>query len=112
MKRTVEIRTYRLRPNAKAQFHELVMAQSVPMLQRWGTDVVAFGPSCDGDDGYVLIRAYDSVADLHASQDAFYASAEWDGGLRQAILDLIEQHSSVVLDLDRSVVDMLSAIVR
>jgi hypothetical protein len=112
MKRTVEIRTYRLKPEVKAQFHELVETQSVPLLQRWGTDVVAFGPSCEGDEGYVLIRAYDSVGELQASQDGFYASAEWRAGPRQAVLDLIEEHSSVVLDLNAPLVDALRLIFR
>ena len=110
MRRTVEIRTYRLKPKTKAQFHELVTAQFVPLLQRSGTDVVAFGPSCEGDDGYVLIRAYSGLADMRESQDAFYSSAEWHAGPRQAVLGLIEGHTSVVLDLDASVVDALRVI--
>ena len=110
MRRTVEIRTYRLKTDAKPRFHQLVATQSVPLLQRWRIDVVAFGPSCDADEGYVLIRAYSSAADMHASQDAFYASAEWHAGPRQAVLELIESHTSVVLDLDASVVDALRAV--
>jgi hypothetical protein len=37
MTRVVEIRTYRLKPGAKARFHQLVLTQSLPLLQRFGT---------------------------------------------------------------------------
>ena len=70
------------------------------MLERWGVDVVAFGPSLDDDDLYFLIRGYASVAELRRSQDAFYGSAEWRDGPREAIVSLIESDISVVIPAD------------
>ena len=70
------------------------------MLERWGVDVIAFGPSLDDDDLYVLIRAYASVGELQRSQDAFYGSAEWREGPREAIVSLIESDISVVIPAD------------
>jgi hypothetical protein len=35
-----------------------------------------------------------------ASQDAFYGSAEWREGPREAILALIDTYTSIVLQLD------------
>ena len=67
------------------------------MLERWGVDVVAFGPSLDDEDRYVLIRRYASLDDLRASQDAFYGSDEWKEGPREAIVSLIESDLSVVM---------------
>jgi hypothetical protein len=67
------------------------------MLERWGVDVLAFGPSLDDEDTYVLIRRYPSVEELHESQDAFYGSDEWRQGPREPILALIESYISVVL---------------
>jgi hypothetical protein len=43
MTAVVEIRTYKLRPGSGDAFHRTVVEESVPMLQRWGVDVVAFG---------------------------------------------------------------------
>jgi hypothetical protein len=45
-----EIRSYRLKPGAGPEFHRLVVERSMPMLERWGVDVVAFGPSLDDED--------------------------------------------------------------
>lgn len=70
------------------------------MLERWGVDVVAFGPSLDDDDLYVLIRRYASVDALRRSQDAFYGSAEWREGPREAIVSLIESDISIVIPAD------------
>jgi NIPSNAP len=107
MHRVVEIRTYRLKPGTKSRFHDLVAAQSIPLLARWGVDVVTFGPSCADDDGYVLIRAYADAQALRSSQDAFYGSAEWREGPRRSILDLIEDHSSVVIELEDPAINAL-----
>jgi hypothetical protein len=64
----LEIRTYRLKTGSEKAFHPVVAAQSVPLLQRFGIDVVRFGPSEQSEDGfvdYVLVRAFDS----HASRE-------------------------------------------
>ncbi|MGH3128990.1 MAG: NIPSNAP family protein [Gaiellaceae bacterium] len=93
----MEIRSYRLKAGSGAAFHRLVVGESMPMLERWGVDVIAFGPSLDDDDLYVLIRGYASVAELRRSQDAFYGSDEWRDGPREAIVSLIESDISVVI---------------
>jgi len=93
----IEIRTYKLRAGAGAEFHRLVVEESLPMLQRWGVEVVASGPSLDDEDSYFLIRAYPSLEELQRSQDAFYGSDEWRDGPREAIVSRIEDSQSVVL---------------
>jgi hypothetical protein len=93
----IEIRSYRLEPGSGAAFHRLVVDESMPMLERWGVDVIAFGPSLDDDHLYVLIRGYASLDELRQSQDAFYGSDEWREGPREAIVSLIESDISVVI---------------
>lgn len=107
MSRLIEIRSYELRPGARKEFHRLVLEQSIPMLERWKVDVVAFGPSAHEENAYYLIRSYRSLAERRESQDAFYGSAEWRDGPRAAILALIEKHTSTVLEVSDAVVDEL-----
>jgi hypothetical protein len=76
------------------------MEEAIPMLERWGVDVIAVGPSLDDADLFFLIRGYASVDELQRSQDAFYGSDEWRDGPREAILSLIESHMSVVIPAD------------
>ena len=58
-------------------------------------------------DTYFLVRAYSSLADLEAQQDAFYGSAEWRNGPREDVVSRIESHLSTTLWLsDASIEDL------
>jgi hypothetical protein len=105
--RIIEIRSYNLKSGTRDDFHSLASGEAVPMLRRWETDVIAFGPSPHDDTSYYLIRAYDSLADREQRQDAFYGSDEWRSGPREAILALIDSYTSIVLELDDPVIDSL-----
>jgi hypothetical protein len=102
MNQTVEIRTYNLKPGSRERFARIASAQVMPMLARWGTNVVRHGPSAHDEDTYFLIRAYASLEDRQQRQDAFYSSGEWIHGPRASILELIEDFTSLVLELDAS----------
>ena len=103
----VELRSYNIKPGKRDEFHRLVSEKSLPLLKRWNVDVVAFGPSPHDDTSYYLIRAYENLAERQTSQDAFYGSQDWRNGPREAIVTLIESDTSVVLELEPSVVDAL-----
>ncbi len=107
MKKFVEIRSYHLKSGSREEFHRLVCEESLPLLQRWGVDVVTFGPSPHDSDSYYLIRAYQDLEDRQKSQDAFYGSADWRQGPREAIVSLIENDISIVIEMDLAIVDAL-----
>lgn len=100
MHRLIEIRSYNLKPGTRADFHKLVIEQSIPMLKRWQMDVVAYGASLLDDDSYYLIRSFADLEDRQQREDAFYGSAEWRQGPREAILALIENFTTIVLEVD------------
>jgi hypothetical protein len=100
MSRIVEIRSYTLKPGTRFELHALMTAHALPMLLRWDVDVVDFGASPNDENVYYLIRAYNNLEALNTSQDAFYGSDEWRQGPREAILALIENYISIVLELD------------
>lgn len=102
MNRIVEIRSYNLKSGTRANFHRMFVEESLPMLKRWGVDVVAFGPSPHDDDSYYLIRAYQDLADRQRSQDEFYGSDEWRKGPREPLLAMIDTYTSVVLEVDEA----------
>ena len=107
MVRCVEIRTYQLKPGARAEFHRIVIEQSLPMLRRWNVDVVASRASLHDDYSYTLIRAYTDLRGREASQDAFYGSDEWKQGPRDAVMRLIAVYTTVVIELDDATIDGL-----
>ena len=111
MGKVVEIRSYRLKTGGRGAFHALVVERSIPMLSRWKVDVVAFGPSLHDEESYVLVRSYESLDQRQASQDAFYGSAEWKEGPRDALLAMIESYTTIVLEMDDAAVEALRTMV-
>jgi hypothetical protein len=110
MRRVVEIRSYTLKPNTRDQFHRLVREHSMPMLERWTMDVVAYGPSLHEENAYFLMRSFASVDDLQQQEDAFYGSDEWRQGPREAIIALIDTTISVIVEVDEAALAALRGI--
>jgi hypothetical protein len=105
--RVLEIRSYNLKPGARAIFHRIVVEEAAPMLDRWNVDLVAYGPSAHDEDSYFVMRAYRSLEDRKSSHDAFYGSSEWIEGPRDRILALIETFTTVVVTLPSAAIDEL-----
>jgi ketosteroid isomerase-like protein len=105
VKRTVEIRSYNLKPGTRGRFHQLVEREALPLLRRARIDVVAYGASLHDADSYYLMRSFASVDDRQRTEDAFYGSAEWRQGPREAILACIENYTTVVVELDEAALD-------
>jgi len=112
LSRVIEIRSYALRPGARPEFDRLVRDRSLPMLARWKVDVVGYGLSLHDDRSCYLIRAYESLEQRQASQDAFYGSSEWKDGPRDALLAMIETYTTVVLEIDDGAVEALRSMTR
>jgi hypothetical protein len=107
MTRTIEIRSYTLKPASGPAFERLFRQQAEPRLRAYGMDVVAFGKSAHDDNAYFLIRAFDSLEHLTKSEDEFYGSAAWRDGPREAVLSHIETYQDTVLTLSAEAVEQL-----
>lgn len=105
--RVLEIRSYRLQPGSRAEFHRLMAERSAPLLRAWGMDVVRFGPSLHEPDAYFLMRAFDSLEHLEQSQAAFYAAPAWRQGPREAIVARILTDANTALELPVAAIDAL-----
>jgi hypothetical protein len=72
----------------------------LPLLAAAGIDVVHCGPSTQDDDGeehYVLMRAFPSFEERERQERSFYSSEEWRLGPREQVLAAIETYHTVVL---------------
>jgi ketosteroid isomerase-like protein len=103
----LEIRSYNLKPGSRDAFHQLVVRESLPMLARHKMEVVAYGPSRHDQDSYYLMRAFASIEARQRAEDAFYGSAEWLKGPREAILSHIVNFTTVVIAVDAATLDGL-----
>ena len=108
----LDVRTYELVPGARAEFHELARDRAVPMLDRHGIRVVAYGPSADGEDMYYLVRAFESPRAREEQLTSFYGSEEWLRDHQQAVLRLIRSYHVAVIELSQAVAGSLAAVAR
>jgi hypothetical protein len=97
MKKLLEIRIYRLKPNTMSLFHHLVHSQSVPMLRAKGMDVVAYGQSNHEEETYFLARSYANREALEKEQTDFYGAEEWKTGPRNQIVACIDTYMNTLL---------------
>ncbi|CAN5179785.1 NIPSNAP family protein [soil metagenome] len=108
MERLLEIRTYRVREGERETFGRR-MAAAVPMLRRYGIDVVGHGPSIEDRAHYVLLRSFASLEDRAGRERVFYDGDEWRSGPREGIVELIEAYHTVVLRSTAEAVHALAA---
>lgn len=104
--RVLEIRTYLARPGARDELARR-MEGVLPMLERYGIDVVGLEPSAADDEHYTLIRAFPSLAAREEQEERFYGSVEWRDGPREGVLELIESYQTVVLHTTVDAVEAL-----
>jgi hypothetical protein len=105
--RVVEIRTYRLLPGTRDEYDRLFREEALPLLRRFGIDVVGAAPSIDDPNGYVLIRSFADLEDREQREDQFYSSPEWRSGAREAVIAKIEFYTDAVLELDEATIEGL-----
>lgn len=86
-------------PGGGAEFDRLARDRALPMLLRFGIDVVGYGPSLDDSDVYYLMRAFPSAASREEQLEAFYGSDEWRRNHRDAVEPLIESYHTVLIRL-------------
>jgi ketosteroid isomerase-like protein len=110
MRRVVEIRSYNLKPGTRDRFQQLFLEEAYPMLRSVQMDVVGYGPSLHDENSWFLMRSFESIDERQQSEDAFYGSAEWRNGPRDAILERIESYTTIVVELGDATIDDLRKI--
>ncbi|HYS10832.1 MAG TPA: hypothetical protein VEP66_18985 [Myxococcales bacterium] len=98
--RIIEVRALNLKPGSRGEFHRVFVERSLPLLRRWGFDVVAFGPSAHDESSFYVIRSFQDLAERQSQEDAFYGSDDWRSGPRELLLPLIESYIDAVFELD------------
>jgi len=103
MERTpvLDIRTYRIAPGKREEFDRLFREHSLRLLERQGIRVVAAGPSLVDEDGYTLVRSFDSLEQRSEQLESFYGSAEWLENYDEPVTAMIEAYQVVVVPAPR-----------
>ena len=93
----LEIRTYKLKAGRRDDFDRMFREHALPMLRRYGIDVVGSGASLHDEDHYILIRAFPSLDSRAEQLERFYGSDEWLENYDGPVMELIETYHTVVL---------------
>lgn len=98
----IEIRTLKLKPGTRNEFRRIYVEEALPLLQRWGFDVVTHGPSLHDDETYYVIRHFENPGQRDQMEDAYYTSDDWRNGPRERILALIDRYLDTVFEVDET----------
>lgn len=92
-----DVRTYRLEPESRDAFYRLFQTEALPMLERHGIRVVAYGRSLLDPDSFVLIRAFSSAEERESLLGAFYNGQEWMEKYDRIVMGMIRSYQVVVI---------------
>ncbi len=104
----LEIRTYAVEDGRLGEFVAALSA-ALPLLESFGIDVVAAGPSLIADEGQhaFLMRAFPDLETRDLQEGLFYDSAAWREGHQAAVLGPLTGYHTIVLDASRETVAQL-----
>ena len=98
----LEMRFFKLHPGTRAEFDRISREGTIPMMRRFGITVLAYGPTLNDDDGYLLVRAFPSEEQRVALSRSLYASDEWEANYEQPVMGMIaDYHTAVIPANDR-----------
>lgn len=104
----LEIRLFIVKPGSREEFHRISEEGTIPLMRRHDIDVVSFGPSLNNDDGYYLIRAFDSEEHRVAHSQVIYSVPEWEE-FDKPVSDMIVDYHTTVVPTSRQAAAALQA---
>jgi hypothetical protein len=93
----LEIRLFRVHPGMRDEFDRISRDGTIPMMRRFGINVLMFGPCLNDEDGYFLMRAFSSDRERVEEAQAFYASAEWETNYAARVTAMIADYRTAVV---------------
>ena len=93
----LELRVYTLKEGSRPAFHDRFEQQVLPMLARFGIEVVRAGPSLHDEISFHLIRRFASLAERQAQLERFYGSEEWLTRHDRDVMAMIDSYSTCVV---------------
>ena len=92
----LEMRFFKVQPGTRAEFDRISREGTIPMMRRYGINVVDFGPMLNDEDGYYLLRAFRSEEDRVEKSQAIYATTEWEENYDAPVTSMISDYRTAV----------------
>ncbi|MCP2341728.1 hypothetical protein [Actinomadura rupiterrae] len=100
----LEIRFFTTRPGTRAEFDRVSRDGTVPLMRRCGIEVLAHGPMLNDDDGYCLVRVFESEQDRLARGGSMYETDEWKDVYEEPVTAMMADYRTAVIEVPRHAV--------
>jgi hypothetical protein len=94
----VEMRTYKLKPGARARFLEIFQSRSVPAHTEIGMRILGPFPSIEDPDTFFFMRGFPDIESREPMKARFYEGELWKGELENVLMPMIEKYDVVVVE--------------
>lgn len=94
----VEVRSYRIKPNKRAEFIELFETKAIPAQRSYGMKIV--GPLLDVENPnkFVFLRSFPSLEERDRMKDDFYEGPLWKNELEAIAMPLLESYDVILCE--------------
>ncbi len=95
---TIEMRTYKLKPDTRTEFLKIFESKSVPEHQKIGMRILGPFLSVEDADTFFWVRAFPDLKSRERMRDEFYEGKLWKEELEQKLMPMIEKYDVVVVE--------------
>lgn len=95
---TIEMCTYKLKPDTRTEFLKIFESKSVPEHQKIGMRILGPFLSVEDADTFFWVRAFPDLKSRERMRDEFYEGKLWKEELEQKLMPMIEKYDVVVVE--------------
>ena len=94
----VEVRSYRIKPNRRAEFIKLFETKAIPAQRSHGMKIV--GPLLDVENPnkFVFLRSFPSLEERDRMKDDFYEGPLWKNELEAIAMPLLDSYDVILCE--------------
>ena len=94
----VEVRSYRIKPNRRAEFIKLFETKAIPAQRSYGMKIV--GPLLDVENPnkFVFLRSFPSLEERDRMKDDFYEGPLWKNELEAIAMPMLDSYDVILCE--------------
>jgi hypothetical protein len=94
----VEVRSYRIKPNKRAEFINLFETKAIPAQRSYGMKIV--GPLIDVENPnkFVFLRSFPSLEARDRMREDFYEGPLWKNELEALAMPMLESYDVILCE--------------
>jgi heme-degrading monooxygenase HmoA len=94
----VEMRTYKLKPGARAEFLEVFRVKTIPAHEEIGMKILGPFSSIEDPDTFFFMRGFPDLESREPMKAKFYEGELWKSELENKLMPMLEKYDVVLVD--------------